>query len=62
MASRSRVYCRIPGHLVAAYGACFLVKKCAELAFSQHGRSMLASDMMDKIPTAFRKFIEEDDD
>ena len=47
---------------MAAYGACFLVKKCAELAFARHGRSMLASDMIDEIQTVFRTILEQRDD
>ena len=53
---------RLPALLSAAYGGCFLVKKCAELAFSKHRRSMLAGDMIHEIPTVFQTFIEPQDD
>ena len=52
---------RLPSHLCAAYGGCFLVKKCAELAFSKHKRSMLAGDMVDEIPTMFQTHLERND-
>ena len=49
---------RIPALLSAAYGGCFLVKKCAELAFSKHRRSMLAGDLIHEIQTVFETFLE----
>ena len=53
---------RVPGQLLAAYGGCFLVKRCAELAFSRRGRSMLASDMIDDIETVFRTSFQHSND
>ena len=48
----------LPPLLVASYGGCFLVKKCAELAYSKHHRSMLAGDMVLEIPTVFMTMLE----
>ena len=52
------VIVRFSGLLLAAYGGCFLVKKCAELAFIEHRRSMIASDMIKHISTVFQTHIE----
>ena len=49
----------IPPLLLASYGGCFLVKKCAELAYSKHKRSMLAGDMVLEIPTVLQSELEE---
>ena len=51
----------LPPLLVASYGGCFLVKKCAELAYSKHHRSMLAGDMVLEIPTVFQTILEVTD-
>ena len=48
----------LPPSMVASYGASFLVKKCAEQAFSKYHRSMLAGDMVAEVSTAFHKYIE----
>ena len=47
--------------LVAAYGGCFLTKKCAEAAFAKHHRSMLAHDLVNEIPSTFYKLFDEND-
>ena len=44
--------------LVASYGASFLVKKCAEQAFSKYRRSMLAGDMVAEVSAAFQEYFE----
>ena len=44
--------------ILAAYGGCFLIRKCAEIAFSKHQRSMLAGDMVKEIPTVFQTYLE----
>ena len=51
----------IPPLVLAAYGGCFLVKRCAKLAFSKHKRSMLAGDMLTEIPTVFQTVLEPED-
>ncbi len=48
----------LPPAMVACYGASFLVKKCAELAFKKHGRSMLAGDMVAEVSAAVQKYLE----
>ena len=49
---------RLPPAMVASYGGSYLVKKCAEMAFAKHRRSMLAGDMVREIPSAFQTYFE----
>lgn len=48
----------LPATIVAAYGACFLTKKCAEAAFAKCRRSMVAGDLVDAIASAFYEHLE----
>lgn len=49
----------IPPVMVAAYGACFLTKKCAQVAFSKRQRSMLSHDLVDQIGPTFNQHLEK---
>lgn len=51
----------LPPTLVASYGGTYLVKKCAEMAFTKHRRSMLAGDMVREVPTAFQTYLEPEE-
>ncbi|XP_067890278.1 ATP-dependent (S)-NAD(P)H-hydrate dehydratase [Heterodontus francisci] len=44
--------------LVAAFGACALTRQCNHQAFQKHRRSMMTSDMIVEISTAFNKLFE----
>ncbi|XP_067625736.1 ATP-dependent (S)-NAD(P)H-hydrate dehydratase [Eurosta solidaginis] len=44
---------------VATFAACMLVKKCNAVGFQKLGRSMLASDMINEIRTAFEEIFEK---
>lgn len=59
--SRLAVTYGTPPLLLAAYGGCFLVKKCAELAYSKKKRAMLAGDMVLEIHTVFQTILEPQD-
>ena len=48
--------------LLAAYGACALTRRTSRLAFERHGRSMLASDMLQHVHTAFEQLFQFDDE
>jgi len=52
----------LPPTLVAAYGSCFMTKKCAEAAFAKDQRSMTAYDLVGKISSVFRENLETDFD
>ena len=43
--------------MLAAYTGCFLVKRCATLAYSKHGRAMLASDLVNEVEVASRELF-----
>ena len=45
---------------LAAFCASYLVKNCNALAFNKHGRSMLASDMVQEIHQVFQDIFEHD--
>ena len=44
--------------MVASFGGCYLVKKCAEVAFGKKQRAMLASDMVKEVGSVFRAEFE----
>ncbi|XP_036324646.1 ATP-dependent (S)-NAD(P)H-hydrate dehydratase [Rhagoletis pomonella] len=44
---------------VATFAACYLVKKCNAAGYQKLGRSMLASDMLNEIPSVFRNIFED---
>lgn len=46
---------------LAAFAASFLVKQCNAAAFKKHGRSMLASDMINEIHQVFNNIFEQDE-
>ncbi|XP_063215627.1 ATP-dependent (S)-NAD(P)H-hydrate dehydratase [Bacillus rossius redtenbacheri] len=47
-----------PGGVVAAYAACRLARQCNQLAFRKHGRSVLTTDMIQEIHSAFECLFE----
>ncbi|XP_043196247.1 ATP-dependent (S)-NAD(P)H-hydrate dehydratase-like isoform X2 [Amphibalanus amphitrite] len=49
----------VDARLLAAYGACALTRRASRLAFERHGRSMLASDMLQHVHTAFEQLFED---
>ncbi|XP_069492850.1 ATP-dependent (S)-NAD(P)H-hydrate dehydratase isoform X4 [Ambystoma mexicanum] len=44
--------------LVAAFGACSLTRQCNNQAFQEHGRSMITTDMIAEVGSAFHKLFE----
>lgn len=48
----------LPPTIVAAYGACFMTKKCAEVAFAKFQRSMTTQDLVDAIGSTFNEHLE----
>lgn len=44
--------------MVASFGGCHLVKKCAEVAFGKHHRAMLAGDMVQEVGPVFHSELE----
>ena len=44
--------------MVAAYGGCYMTKKCAEAAFAKCHRSMLTHDLVNEIPQTFNTYLE----
>jgi len=44
--------------LLAAFGACFLMKRCSRAAFKEKGRSMLAADVVKVIGSQFRSLFD----
>ena len=44
----------LPPLMVASFGGCYLIKKCAEVAFMKHRRAMLAGDMVKEVGSVFR--------
>lgn len=55
-------YGDIPPSMLAAYGACFVVKKCAEMAYAKQHRAMLASDMVSEVGAVFYYHFESQKD
>ncbi|KAG0724074.1 ATP-dependent (S)-NAD(P)H-hydrate dehydratase [Chionoecetes opilio] len=49
-----------PPTVLAAWGACALTRRAANLAFSQRGRGTLTTDMLPCIPQAFTSLFEYD--
>jgi hypothetical protein len=47
------------GLLAAAYGGCAVVRAASAAAFRQHGRSMLAGDIIPHLPPAFGELFED---
>ncbi|KAJ8876437.1 hypothetical protein PR048_020882 [Dryococelus australis] len=58
-ASMSSHQLTYPGSVVAAYAACMLTKQCNQQAFVRHGRSMLTTDMIKEIHSAFNCLFEQ---
>ena len=50
---------RLPPLMVASFGGCFLVKKCAEVAFKKRHRAMLAGDMVQEVGFVFHSELEQ---
>ena len=50
--------CPAPLSLVACYGGCVLVKRCAQRSFAQFGRSTLASDMISELPHVVKELFD----
>ena len=44
--------------LLAAYGACLIVRSCAKEAYKKKGRAMMTSDMIEEIGRAFSQEFE----
>lgn len=43
------------GNFVCAKAGCYLTREAAQLTFKKYGRSMIASQIIELIPTAFEK-------
>ena len=51
----------VDSRLLAAYGARALTRRASRLAFQRHGRSMLATDMLQHVHTAFDQLFEKEE-
>ena len=50
---------QLPPLMVASFGGCYLVKKCAEGAFRKNHRAMLAGDMVLEVGPVFHSEFEQ---
>ena len=50
---------QLPPLMVASFVGCYLVKKCAEVAFRKHHRAMLAGDMVQEVGPVFHSELEQ---
>ena len=50
---------QLPPLMVASFGGCYLVKKCAEVAFRKYHRAMLAGDMVLEVGPVFHSEFEQ---
>ena len=49
---------QLPPLMVVSFAGCYLVKKCAEVAFRKHHRAMLAGDMVQEVGPVFHSELE----
>ena len=54
---------QLPSLMVASYGSCPLVKKCAEVAFRKHhyDRAMLAGDIVQEVEPMFDSELKQNE-